>query len=66
MSITLSNLKKYVPLKIWERGMCYYENGAVTDLKEISHGIVNIADSVFFAIGTERQFLRLGGYISII
>ena len=30
----MSNLKYNVPLKIWERGMDYYHNGAVTDLKE--------------------------------
>lgn len=38
MQITLDNIKFSVPSKIWERGEEYYENDAVTDLKEIMPG----------------------------
>ena len=37
-NFTLSNLKYNVPLKIWERGLDYYHNGAVTELQEVSSG----------------------------
>lgn len=36
--ITLDNFEHLVPFKIWQRGMDYYENGAVSALEETSPG----------------------------
>lgn len=36
--ITLDNFEHLVPFKIWQRGMDYYEDGAVSALEEISPG----------------------------
>lgn len=36
--ITLENFEHHVPFKIWQRGMDYYEDGAVSALEETSPG----------------------------
>lgn len=36
--ITLENFEHHVPFKIWQRGMHYYEDGAVSALEETSLG----------------------------
>lgn len=38
MNITLDNFEHHVPFKIWQRGMDYFEDGAVQELCEISSG----------------------------